>query len=405
MPWRANPFRRRHFWTQASSCSAARFVPTYDEWSRTVKSVDIVIPVLNEGKHILQCLQSVLAFERPAGLLWRIFVVDGGSTDGTRAVVRQLTAEHPEIEPLDNPGRIQSCAMNIALHQGNGEYILRLDAHATYPSDYLMRCMHLALSSGADNVGGVFMTLPGADTYGARVVQALTTHRFGVGNAEFRLQPAPGPVDTVPYGFFKRTVIDRVGFFDERLVRCQDYELNRRIVASGGSVWLDPKIVVHYHNQPSVWGFLRKQLVLEAPYNPYLWYLAPYARAFRHGITGVFAAGIIGGVVSLCFSHVLGIAFLSVMALYVVLACASSIQQAVRYHCVWHVFTLPFTFFLFHFIHGLGILIGLSRLALGTAPVQRVREPWPGYGAYRIHPECVLQQPAATGASDRHTAP
>ena len=372
---------------------------------RGVNSVDVIIPVLNEGKYILQCLESVLAFERPPDIHWHVFVVDGGSTDETLEVIVKVAAGHPEIELLNNPGRIQSCALNIGLRSGNGEYILRLDAHATYPRDYLTQCLQSALSSNADNVGGVVRTLPGADTYQARVVQAITTHRFGVGNSGFRLQPEAGPADTVPFGFFKRTVFELIGYFDERLVRNQDYELNCRIAASRGRIWLNPEIVVYYHNQPSIWSFLKKQFTKEGPYNAYLWYLAPYARAFRHEITGVFAAGVIGGVIGSCFSHILSIAFLSVMGLYVALAIVSSIQQAVRYKCVWHVFTLPLVFFAFHFAHGLGVMGGAVRLALGIAPVQRVREPWPGYGAYRVHPEFVFSEQPQHGAVDRPALP
>jgi len=355
-----------------------------------VNSIDVIIPVLNEEEFILQCLQSVLAFDRPPELMWRIFVIDGGSTDGTLEIVHKVVAGHPEVEVLANPERIQSCALNIALRRGRGEYVLRLDAHATYPCDYLVQCIQSAIASDADNVGGIFRTLPGADTYQAQVVQAVTTHRLGVGNAEFRLQPEPGPADTVPYGFFKRSVFERVGYFDERLVRNQDYELNRRIAASGGRIWLNPKIVVNYHNQPTIGGFLCKQFAKEGPYNAYLWYLAPYARAFRHVITGVFAAGVFGGIVCFFLSHILGIVFMSVMGLYLTLAILASIQQAARYKCAWHVATLPPIFFAFHFVHGLGVLSGLIRLALAIAPVQRIREPWLGYGAYRIRPKDVL---------------
>ena len=364
-----------------------------------MKSVDVIIPVLNEGRFIAQCLQSVLAFERPPGLIWRVFVVDGGSVDKTLDAVRLVAKEHPELELLNNPGRIQSCALNIALRRGNGDYVLRLDAHATYPKDYLTQCIQSAVASDADNVGGIFKTLPGSASYQAQVVQAVTTHKFGIGNAEFRLRPEPGPADTVPYGFFKRSVFETAGYFDERLVRNQDYELNRRIVAGGGSIWLNPKIVVHYHNMPTIWGFLKKQFTKEGPYNAYLWYLAPYARALRHGITGAFAAGVVGGLVGACFSRPWAVAFLSVMGLYAALACMAAIQQALRYRCAWHVLTLPAVFFGFHFIHGLGFLSGLLRLALGIAPVQRMGEPWPGYGAYRIQPAGVAKGAVDSGCT------
>ncbi len=349
-------------------------------------TIDIVIPVLNEGKYLQACLDSVLAFEKSTNVQTTVYVVDGGSEDQTRAIAAEYAAKHPEIQVLDNPGRIQSCALNMAIQRGTGDYFLRLDAHAKYPPDYLRRCMESAQASGADNVGGIFKTLPGGDTYWARVVQAVTTHRFGVGNAEFRLLPEPGPADTVPYGFFKRSVFDKVGMFDERMVRDQDYELNRRILASGGKIWLDPAIVVHYYNQATIHGFLSKQLTKEGPYNAYLWYLAPYARAYRHCITGVFAAGVIGGALLSPFSAIIAWPYFAVLAIYAILATASATQQAIRYRCVWHVLALPPVFFLFHFCHGLGVLWGAANLATRTAPVQRIREPWPGAGSYRAWP-------------------
>lgn len=349
-------------------------------------TIDIAIPVLNEGRYLRGCLDSVLAFEKPPGVECVVYVLDGGSTDATRQIAEQYATRHPEIHLLDNPGRIQSCGLNQVIRIGRGDYLLRLDAHAQYPRNYLALCLEVALQSGADNVGGVVRTLPGGATYGARVVQALTTHRFGVGNSGFRLSRSAGPADTVPYGFFKRSIFARVGLFDERLARTQDYEMNRRIKASGGTVWLDPRIVVTYYNQPTFTEFLHKQLFKEGPYNAYLWYLAPYGRAVRHGITGAFSAGVLGGLVCAALSKLLAVVYLAVLVFYGLLALIASAQQAAAYKCWPHILVLPPAFFLFHFTHGCGVLSGVLRLLLGIAPVQRQREPWPGAGFFRFLP-------------------
>jgi lipopolysaccharide/colanic/teichoic acid biosynthesis glycosyltransferase/glycosyltransferase involved in cell wall biosynthesis len=353
---------------------------------RDTKDIDIAIPVLNEEKHLPGCLNSVLAFEKPLGVRLSIYVVDGGSSDGTKNIAAEYAALHPNIQVLENPGKIQSCALNIVLRRGTGEYVMRLDAHATYAPDYLMLCLKSALESGADNVGGVVKTLPGADTYSASVVQAITTHRFGVGNSEFRLKPEAGPADTVPFGFFKRELFGKIGYFDERLVRCQDYELNRRITASGGRIWLNPAIRVHYYNQASFLAFLRKQISKEGPYNAFLWFLAPYAIALRHGITGVFSLGILGGILLSAFYKCCALPFAALMTLYLVIGCVAGTQQAIRYREWRHVVMFPFGVFLFHFTHGLGFLSGLAKLSLGLAPVQQVQEPWTGAGRFRAWP-------------------
>jgi hypothetical protein len=222
--------------------------------------------------------------------------------------------------------------------------------------------------------------------YQAGLVQALITHKFGVGNSGFRTDAAEGPADTVPYGFFRRSVFDRVGMFDERLVRAQDYEMNRRVIAAGGKVWRNPQIQISYFPQPDFVSFIRKQFVYEAPYNAYMWYLAPYSFAPRHAITAVFALGVIGGIILSPFSTLVRTAFAAVMLLYALLAIFSAMSQGARYREPRHVIFLPFAFFGYHFLHGLGVLAGLLKLATGNAPVQRESEPWPGAGRPRAWP-------------------
>jgi hypothetical protein len=149
---------------------------------------------------------------------------------------------------------------------------------------------------------------------------------------------------------------------------------------------MNPEIRVQYYQQPDLPSFIKKQVAHEAPYNAYLWYLAPYAFTPRHAITGVFAAGVIGGLLISRFSTVVAIIFGSVMALYFALAFAAGVQQAVRYKEPRHVIFAPIGFFLYHLLHGVGVLIGLARLATGTAPVQGKPEPWPGAGRFRAWP-------------------
>ncbi|MEP6905472.1 MAG: glycosyltransferase family 2 protein, partial [Gemmatimonadales bacterium] len=330
---------------------------------------------------------SVRAFDVPAGTeLLEILVIDGGSTDGTRDIVLDLAKTDPRIRLVDNPGRIQSTGLNIALRIASGEYIVRLDAHSSYPRDYLALTLETSLRTGCDNAGGLFITQPRGTGYQSALIQALTTHKFGVGDAGYRTGAAEGPADTVPYGCFRRELFDRLGPFDERLVRAQDYEMNRRIIAAGGCVWRNPAIQVKYFPQPDFRSFIRKQVVYEAPYNAYLWYLAPYAFAPRHAITGVFAFGVLAGVILSPFSSTVRAVFLTIMALYFGLAIGTGIQQAIRYREPRHVLFVPPAIFLYHFLHGIGLLAGLLRLATGTAPVQKVREPWPGAGRLRAWP-------------------
>lgn len=358
-------------------------------------SVTILIPCLQESHFIRECLQSVLAFEvPPETTISEILVLDGGSTDGTREMVSEIGQADPRVRLVDNPGRIQATGLNIGIRQTRSDYIMRLDAHSAYPADYLAAAMETALRTGCDNVGGLFNTQRRGTGYQAALVQALTTHKFGVGDSGFRTGAAEGPADTVPYGFFKRELFDKLGLFDERLVRAQDYEFNRRILKSGGTVWRNPAIEARYFQQPDLRSFLRKQVVYEAPYNAYLWYIAPYAFTLRHVITGFFTVGVIAGLVLSPFFPIVRWVFLGVMALYLGLAIYSGIQQAIRYREPRHVLAIPVAWFLYHFLHGAGVLMGLARLATGTAPVQGKNEPWPGAGRFRAWPNVRDSSPA-----------
>jgi glycosyltransferase involved in cell wall biosynthesis len=330
-----------------------------------------VVPCRNEERYIEGCLSSTLSFALPAETEMEILVMDGMSTDRTVEIVRRLASRDKRVRLLANPDHIQSAAMNRALREASGEWIMRLDAHSYYPPDYLDLCLQTARRTGAENVGGIFVTQPGGRSYQARLVQALTTHRFGVGDAGYRVGEPEGPADTVPYGFFPRSVFDRVGTFDERLARAQDYEFNRRIIRAGGTVWRNPAIRVMYHNMPTLRRFYRKQLLEDAPYNVYMWCVARYAFAWRHAITGVFVGGLVVGALLAARLSPVRVLYGGVLRLYAALAVAASAQQAVRYREPRHVVFLPACFAGFHVSHGVGILGGLMRVATRTAPVQR----------------------------------
>jgi GT2 family glycosyltransferase len=338
----------------------------------------------------------VLAFERVPEVEFEVLIMDGRSEDRTVEIARKTAEVDHRIKVLDNPGLIQSTAVNLGVRAARGNWIMRLDAHAYYPPDYLRLCYETALRSKADNVGGLFITQTSANTYPAQIVQALTTHKFGVGDAGYRTDAKEAYADTVPYGFFRRAVFERLGWLDERLVRAQDYEFNRRIVAAGGRILRNPEIHVYYYNQPTLRAFFAKQFLREAPYNAYLWYLAPYAFTPRHAITGVFACGVIGGLALSPLTAWIAWPFAFTMMIYVLLAVGSGAQQAARYREWRHVFVLPLFFFVYHFLHGAGVVGGLLRLATRTAPVQRAQEPWFGAGFKRIPIRTLRLTPAAS---------
>jgi len=208
--------------------------------------VSIAIPCRNEAGYIAGCLDSILAGDYPLRRL-EILVVDGLSGDGTRDILRTYAAGHSCITVLDNHQLSTPAALNLAIRSASGSVIIRMDAHVLYPPDYVRRLVEALEETGADNVGGVLETVPANDTPTARAIALGLSHPFGVGNSHFRTGTAHRrEVDTVPFGCYRRETFDRIGLFDEELVRNQDDELNFRLIARGGRVLLLPEVTCRY---------------------------------------------------------------------------------------------------------------------------------------------------------------
>ncbi len=334
--------------------------------------ITVAITSYNEEKYIEHAVRSALAFTRPEGEEVEFFVVDGMSEDNTRSIVQSIQKDFPELQLIDNPERYQVHGINLAIDKAKGNYLAWLGAHAVYPVDYLDVLYQTSLRTNAENVGGVLSTQPGSSSYSGHMVQAISTHRFGVGSSGFRVgQRIEEYTDTVPFGFYKLSIFKEIGKFDERLVRCQDYELNKRILKNGGKILVNPNVKVIYYNQPSMGKFLKKQVLIQGPYNPYAWYIAPHSFNYRHAISAVFTASLIVGIPLSLFFVWARILLFTVMGLYFLLALFSSVQQAIRYKKPSDILILPFGFLLFHVSHGLGVLLGSLRLLFRVAPVQQ----------------------------------
>ncbi len=214
--------------------------------------VSIVIPCRNEEGYIAGCLDSILASEYPGERL-EVLVVDGRSDDGTRPILVRYAALHSRIVLLDNPGGTTPAALNIGIRAASGEILIRMDAHVFYPPEYVTRLVAALQETGADNVGGVLETVAANESPTARAIAVGLAHPFGVGNSYFRTGTRERrEVDTVPFGCYRREIFDRIGLFDEELLRNQDDELNFRLAKRGGRILLIPDVRCRYFARRSL---------------------------------------------------------------------------------------------------------------------------------------------------------
>ena len=219
-------------------------------------TVSFVMPVRNEEEYIRASLQSLVDQSYPASEC-EIIVVDGRSSDRTREITEEIRERNPQVRYLDNPAGIVPTAMNIGIRAARGEIIIRADGHNVYPRDYAANCVKYLEETGADNVGGPWATVAADESLSARLVAAILSSPFGVGNSKFRTSREEGFVDTVPFGAFRREIFDRVGMYNEKLVRNQDNELNARIRKAGGKIYITPALTTHYHPVKNFLGLLK----------------------------------------------------------------------------------------------------------------------------------------------------
>ncbi|GLW05394.1 succinoglycan biosynthesis protein exoa [Microtetraspora sp. NBRC 13810] len=239
-------FPDSHAQTASSSTSASK--------TRVWPPVSVVMPVLNEERHLREAVRQVLAqaYEGPIEVVLAI----GPSRDRTQEVADALAAEDPRVRVVANPTGRTPNALNAAIGASSSDIVARVDGHALLPADYLKVAVETLEQTGADNVGGI-MAAEGVTPFEKAVACAMTS-KLGVGGARFHTGGQAGPSDTVYLGVFRRSALDRVGGYDEHFQRAQDWEMNHRIRETGGLVWFEPRMRVTYRPRPDLRALARQ---------------------------------------------------------------------------------------------------------------------------------------------------
>lgn len=320
--------------------------------------LSVICPIYNEEKYIAKCIDSILAQDYPKDDLEVIFV-DGMSSDRTREIVAEYSAKYPFIRLIDNPDRIVPPAMNIGIKASMGDIIVRLDAHAVFPQNYLSELVKNLHELDADNVGGVCRTLPINDTPVCRSIAYVLSSSFGMGNSHFRIgADSIKEVDTVPFGCFKRELFERVGYFDEELTRNQDDEFNGRIIKNGGKIFLLPDLVIDYFARDTV-AKVYKMFYQYGLFKPLVNKKLGQPATIRQFFPLLFVLGLILGPLTFLISSAFIWLYLGVLLVYLTLAAVFSSRES---RSLKEVLIKIWVYFVVHFAYGWGYINGIIKL-------------------------------------------
>ena len=216
-------------------------------------TLSVICPCFNEEEYIEELLKFFIS-AKPAEK--ELLLVDGGSFDKTKSIIKSYQEKHQNIHLLNNPEKIVPYALNKAIPLCKADKIVRLDAHTKYAPDYFEKILETFENVEADIVGGPTRTACKAP-FQCAVAHAICTP-FGVGNSQVHNIGYEGYSDSVTFGTWKKEIFADVGMFDERLVRNQDDEFHYRAKSKGKKIYQNPAIKLWYYPRSNIKGLFRQ---------------------------------------------------------------------------------------------------------------------------------------------------
>ncbi len=322
--------------------------------------VSFAIVAYNEEKTLPPLLKGLCAQDYPHEKI-EVLLIDSMSTDATRKVMEDFAAEDhgfKNVLLLENPGKNQPCGCNVALKNYTGDAIVRLDAHAEIPADFITQNVKI-LESGEDISGGQVKSVLVNDTPFQRTLLLAENSTFCGSVAPFRHLNERAYVDTMAFAVYRREVYDKVGFYNENLPRAEDNDMSYRIRQAGYKMCFDPVIKTLRVTRPSFKALLR-QKYLNGYWIGKTMGIQPKCFSLFHFVPFVFVLGIIFTTVLSC----VGFPWLTYLmwGAYALAAVGAAVLDIRRVKFDWTHLLLPFVFLALHVFYGTGTLVGLIEL-------------------------------------------
>ena len=317
--------------------------------------VSVIMPVLNEEHHLADAVQSVLDQNFDGELL----IALGPSTDKTDQVAAKLAKADAKIRLVPNPRGLTTVGMNLCIQQAKHDVIVRIDAHSEPAANYISRALEILEARKADLLGGV-MFAKGKTLFQKAVAWAYNSP-FGLGGATYHVGGAEGEAESAYLGIFRKSALERVGGYDETIIRGEDWELAQRIKSSGGLVWFSPELSVTYWPRSS-WRALAKQFYSTGVWRGDLTKRDPRHTSWRYFIPPALVISLVLGELIAAFGFAIGwVPFLAYFTSIIAIgAFVARLAPA------------PLVLATMHLSWGFGFIVGYLKGAEGTLDRSRV---------------------------------
>ncbi len=323
--------------------------------------VSVVMPCRNEVKHIRLAIESLLQGTFSS---FELLIVDGCSTDGTREIVADLARRDERVRRIDNPRAVTPVALNLGIRAATGDIIVRADAHSAYPNNFIAALVSALASSGAEMVGACSRYVASDGTIPSEAIALALESPFGTGS-RFRYRRRSGPVDAVQLGCWHRDLFDRVGYFDERLLRNQDNEHSSRILAHGGHLHMTAATCIDYFPRSSL-PALSRYAASSGQWNAFTQHLYPYTFRWRHFLPMLlFFAALLSSVLIMTGRHHPALVWFGILLLSPYLLANLIFAAGATRRRLWLLPAVAVVFALYHLSYGFGIALGWLRVLTG----------------------------------------
>jgi succinoglycan biosynthesis protein ExoA len=349
--------------------------------------ISVVVPVRNEERFLKGTLEQILTQDY-SRKRFEVLVADGRSTDGTRAIVRDLQATYANLRLLDNPGRLSSSGRNVAIRAARGDLIVVIDGHCDLENGQYLRALAEAFAeSGAACVGRPQPLDVGTASPLQRAIAAARASRLGHNPSSFIYSDTPRfvPPQSVAVAY-RREVFAEVGLFDERFDACEDVEFNHRVDRAGLPCYFTPRVRLRYHPRDNLSGLFR-QLQRYGRGRVRLLRKHPETFSVACLVPAVFLAGLVIGPALAALNSLLALLYVGAVLCYLLTVAVGSGMLAWRNRDFRMLPWLPLVFAAIHAGAGTGIW---RELFAGW--MRRTRSPQPAE-----HPALLSLLPQDSG--------